>query len=313
MTPFDESARGVYVIAVTPFTPSGTIDFDSVDRMVDFYLAAGATGLTVLGIMGEAQKLTLDESRAVVRRVLGRVKGRVPVVVGVSAPGFAQIQALTGMVMGDGASAVMIAPPASLRTDDQIIGYFRQVVDFISDTPFVLQDFPLATGVQISTAVIQHIVQELASCVCLKHEDWPGLEKISALRSQGALARRISILCGNGGTFLPEEMARGADGAMTGFAYPEMMVSVVAHHESGQPERGRDVFDAYLPLARFEQQPGLGLAIRKHVLAQRGIIASAALRKPGAALSTDAQQEVALLIARQERRLAELGDSPKVP
>ena len=220
MTKFDETARGVYVIAVTPFTEGGEIDWDSVDRMVDFYLDAGATGLTVLGMMGEAQKLTLEESRAVVRRVLARVAGRVPVVVGVSAPGFAQMQSLTQTVMAEGADAVMVAPPGSLKTDDQIVNYYHQVVDFIGDAPLVLQDFPLATAVQISVPVIARIVADLPSCVCLKHEDWPGLEKISALRKEGTLARRISILCGNGGMFLPEEMGRGADGAMTGEGAP---------------------------------------------------------------------------------------------
>lgn len=128
---FDESASGVYVIAVTPFTDTGAIDWDSVDRMVDFYLEVGATGLTVLGMMGEAQKLTLDESRAVVERVLKRVKDRVPIVVGVSAPGFAQMQALSSMVMDAGAAAVMVAPPGSLKTDDQIVTYYHQVVDFV--------------------------------------------------------------------------------------------------------------------------------------------------------------------------------------
>ncbi|NNE52975.1 MAG: dihydrodipicolinate synthase family protein [Sulfitobacter sp.] len=307
MTKFNEAARGVYVIAVTPFTESGEIDWDSVDRMVDFYLDAGATGLTVLGMMGEAQKLTLEESRAVVQRVLARVAGRVPVVVGVSAPGFAQMQSLTQTVMAEGADAVMVAPPGGLKTDDQIVSYYHQVVDFIGAAPLVLQDFPLATGVQISVPVIARIVADLPTCVCLKHEDWPGLEKISALRTEGTLARRISILCGNGGMFLPEEMGRGADGAMTGFAYPEMMVSVVDHHARGEMARGRDIFDAYLPLARFEQQPGLGLAIRKYTLARRGIIANAALRKPGASLTQAAMDEVDALIIRQERRLAELG------
>ena len=310
MSVFDETASGVYVIAVTPFLRDGGIDFDSIDRMVEFYLDAGATGLTVLGMMGEAQKLTLSESRAVVQRFLRRVAGRVPVVVGVSAPGFAQMQALTEMVMADGSSAVMIAPPGGLKTDDQIVTYYRQAADFIPDVPFVLQDFPLATGVQIAPGVIRRIIDDIPACVCLKHEDWPGLEKISALRMPGTLKRRISILCGNGGLFLPEEMARGADGAMTGFAYPEMMVSVATHHHAGTPERGRDIFDAYLPLARFEQQPGLGLAIRKHVLAKRGIIAHDALRKPGAGLSPAGQAEVVVLMDRLHRRLAELDALP---
>ncbi|MBM1311025.1 dihydrodipicolinate synthase family protein [Sulfitobacter mediterraneus] len=307
MTLLTPQAAGVFVIAVTPFHPDGRIDMDSCDTMVDFYLGAGATGLTVLGMMGEAPKLTVEESRDVVARILARVDGRVPVVVGVSAPGFAQIGALTQMVMDLGAAGVMVAPPGNLRTDDQIVTYYSQVAELIGDVPFVLQDFPLVTGVQIAPKVIARIVNDLPTCVCLKHEDWPGLEKITALRKAGALDRPLSILCGNGGLFLPEEMARGADGAMTGFAYPEMMVSVVEHYTKGEVERGRDIFDAYLPLARFEQQPGMGLAIRKYTLARRGIIAHDALRKPGAGLSANSRAEVDRLIERQEQRLKELG------
>lgn len=308
MTRLNEDARGVYVIALTPFDDTGALDLDSTDRMVDFYLERGATGITVLGMMGEAQKLTIEESQTYVRRILKRVDGRVPVVAGVSAAGFAQIQALTTMVMDDGAAGVMIAPPSSLRNDQQIVTYYRQAAEFIGDTPFVLQDFPLVTSVTIPVSVIQAIIDQIPTCVCLKHEDWPGLAKITALRalSEAGKTRRISILCGNGGLFLPEEMARGADGAMTGFAYPEMMRDVVHHHNAGEPERAQDLFDAYLPLARYEQQPGLGLAIRKYVMAKRGAIASAALRKPGGALSRDDIAEIERLIARQEARLKEL-------
>ncbi len=308
MTRLNEDARGVYVIALTPFDDTGALDLDSTDRMVDFYLERGATGLTVLGMMGEAQKLTIEESQTYVRRILKRVDGRVPVVAGVSAAGFAQMQALTTMVMDDGAAGVMIAPPSSLRNDQQIVTYYRQAAEFIGNTPFVLQDFPLVTSVTIPVSVIQTIFDQIPTCVCLKHEDWPGLAKITALRalSEAGKTRRISILCGNGGLFLPEEMARGADGAMTGFAYPEMMRDVVHHHNAGEPERAQDLFDAYLPLARYEQQPGVGLAIRKYVMARRGAIASAALRKPGGALSRDDIAEIERLIARQEARLKEL-------
>jgi len=307
MTLLNTEAAGVFVIAVTPFHPDGQIDMQSCDAMVDFYLGACATGLTVLGMMGEAPKLTVEESSDVVARILGRVDGRVPVVVGVSAPGFAQIGALTKMVMDLGAAGVMVAPPGGLRTDDQIITYYAQVAELIGDVPFVLQDFPLVTGVQISAKVIAKIVNDLPTCVCLKHEDWPGLEKISALRAKGAINRPLSILCGNGGLFLPEEMARGANGAMTGFAYPEMMVSVVEYFANNDADRGREIFNAYLPLARFEQQPGMGLAIRKYTLAKRGVIAHDALRKPGASLSQKSRAEVDQLIAWQEKRLAELG------
>lgn len=302
----DETARGVFTIAVTPFEPDGALDLESVDRMCDFYLEKGATGLTVLGIMGEAGKLAANEAVALVRRVAARVP--VPVVVGVSAPGFAAMQALAVQSMDAGAAGVMVAPPHTLKTDDQIVAYYHNTAETLGEIPFVLQDFPLVTGVTIPVKVITQIVADCPTCVMLKHEDWPGLDKITALRAASdAGQRRISILCGNGGQFLVEEMARGADGAMTGFAYPEMMARVAAAIEAGDETRARDIFDAYLPLVRYESQPGLGLAIRKHTLARRGAIAHATLRKPGASLSAETVAEIEALIARQHLRLATLG------
>ena len=309
MALLDEGAKGVYVIAVTPFTEEGALDLPSTDRMVDFYLEKGATGLTVLGMMGEAPKLTAEESRTFVRRVLARVQERVPVVVGVSAPGFAAMRELSDSVMADGAAGVMVAPPASLRTDDQIVSYYDMVAKTLGPkTPFVLQDFPLVTTVQIASSVILRIVAAQPSCVMLKHEDWPGLAKISALRAASDKdgTRRISILAGNGAMFLPEELSRGADGAMTGFAYPEMMVDVWKAHAAGDVERAHDLFDAYLPLARYEQQPGHGLAIRKYLLAKRGAIASGTVRSPGSTLSAADIADIERLVARQTRRLKEI-------
>ena len=310
MKKLDAAAAGVYLIAITPFTDSGALDLASTDRMVDFCMDCGVTGLTVLGIMGEASKLTAEESCLFVKQVLTRVAGRVPVVVGASAPGFAPMRELTESVMTMGAAGVMVAPPSTLRSDDQIVAYFDMVNETLGpDVPWVLQDHPVSTGVQMSTAVILRILQNSPRCVMLKHEDCPGLAKLSALRAADARGdvRRVSILTGNGGgLFLPEELSRGADGAMTGFAYPEMMVEVCHSHAAGKIEKAHDIFDAYLPLARYEQQAGIGLAVRKHLFAQRGVIACAAIRKPGPRLSAADSADIALLVSRQTRRLAEI-------
>ena len=311
MRTLDATAKGVYLITVTPFTDAGALDLPSSDRMVDFCLEAGVTGLTVLGIMGEATKLTAEESRTYVKQVLARVAGRVPVVVGASAAGFAPMKELTQSVMDLGASGVMVAPPPTVKTDDQIVSYFDMVSETLGpDVPWVLQDHPVSTGVQMSASVILRIIKNSPTCVMLKHEDCPGLAKMSAYRaaSDKGDAKRISILTGNGGgLFLPEELSRGADGAMTGFAYPEMMVDVVRAHAAGDVERAHDLFDAYLPLSRYEQQAGIGLAVRKHLLAQRGVIASAAIRKPGPKLSSADLADLDRLVKRQTRRLAEIG------
>ena len=310
MKKLDASATGVYLITVTPFTDSGALDLASTDRMIDFCLDKGVTGLTVLGIMGEATKLTAEESRVFVKQVLTRVAGRVPVVVGASAPGFAPMRELTDSVMTLGAAGVMVAPPSSVRTDDQIVVYFDMVNETLGeDVPWVLQDHPVSTGVQMSTPVILRILKNSPTCVMLKHEDCPGLAKLSSIRaaSERGEVRRVSILTGNGGgLFLPEELTRGADGAMTGFAYPEMMVDVCRAFAAGDIEKAHTIFDAYLPLARYEQQAGIGLAVRKYILAERGVIASAAIRKPGPKLSAADIADIARLTVRQTRRLVEI-------
>lgn len=296
------SASGVFPIAATPFTQDGDIDWPSLDRLTDFYLASGASGLTILGIMGEAPKLSASESRAIVQRVVART-GRLPVVVGVSAPGFAAMRELAQDSMAQGAAGVMIAPPPSLRTDDQITGYYAQAIDAIgTDIPVVVQDYPLTLSVQMTPAVLRHIFTQNPSCVMLKHEDWPGLEKISTLRSwqaEGSL-RPISILCGNGGLFLDFEPERGADGAMTGYAFPDMLADLMRLHATDR-DAAHDLFDAHLPLIRYEQQPGLGLSVRKYLLMRRGAIAHDAQRKPGPSLSAKARAEVDYLLTRLAR------------
>jgi 4-hydroxy-tetrahydrodipicolinate synthase len=161
----------------------------------------------------------------------------------------------------------------------------------------------------MTPAVIRRIVQDNPACVMLKHEDWPGLEKISALRrfqTEGSL-RPISILCGNGGLFLDFEMERGADGAMTGYAFPDMLADVVRLQKAGRRDEAHDLFDAHLPLIRYEQQQGVGLAVRKYVMMRRGILGSDAQRKPGSALTAAAKAEVDYLLSRLARTDARAG------
>jgi 4-hydroxy-tetrahydrodipicolinate synthase len=302
MTRLDETARGVFIIAATPFTETGAVDMPSIDRMVEWYLERGVTGMTILGQMGEAPKLTFEESVGFVRRVLERVRGRVPVVVGVSSPGFASMKALTDAVMEAGAAGVMVAPPGTLKGDDAVLGYCGHVTRLLDGVPWVLQDFPLSGTPPMSARLVRAIAAACPTCVMLKHEDWPGLDKISAFRRLEAEGgRRLSILTGNGGIFLPHELMRGADGAMTGFAFPEMLVGVCRLVEQGKGEEALDLFDAYLPLVRYEQQPGLGLVVRKYVLRKRGAIANAAIRSPGPALTEETRAEVDRLMARLER------------
>jgi 4-hydroxy-tetrahydrodipicolinate synthase len=299
----DHTASGVYSNAPTPFNQDGSIDWTSVDRMTDFYFEAGCNGFTILGVLGEAPKLDAEEALAMASRVIKRAGGK-PIIVGVSAPGFAAMRSLARKVMDLGAAGVMIAPGAGLKTDDQIAAYFRGAIEAVgSDIPWVLQDYPQSTGVTMSNGVVKKIVTEHPSLAVLKHEDWPGLDKISTLRGweKDGSMRKISILVGNNGLFLDFELDRGVDGANTGYAFPDMLVETVRLAKAGRREEAHDLFDAHLPLIRYDQQPGVGLAVRKYVLKRRGVLSSAAMRKPSPAFSPETRNEVDYLLARLAR------------
>jgi 4-hydroxy-tetrahydrodipicolinate synthase len=300
----DESARGVYVISVTPFDERGVLDLDGTDRLIDFYAGAGADGLTILGMMGEAPKLSHEEAVTFARRVIARA-GRLKVVVGVSAQGLASMAALTKAVMDLGAAGVMIAPPGGLKGDDAIVSYFQNCTEAIGSVPFVLQDFPQASGLFIPVPVIERVAATCPTCVMLKHEDWPGLDKLTAIRAREKHGmRRLAILAGNCGMFLPFELARGADGSMTGYAYPEMLTEVCRLMAAGRRNEAHDLFDAHLPLVRYEQQPGVGLAVRKYVLWRRGVLQNDTQRKPGSRVSRETATEIDFMLERLERATA---------
>jgi 4-hydroxy-tetrahydrodipicolinate synthase len=300
--------RGVFVIAATPFTDGGAVDFEGIDSLTDFYLSFGIDGLTILGIMGEAHKLSQDEALAVMQRFLKRVDGRVPVIVGASAPAFDPMVTLARAARDHGAAGVMIAPPSTVKHDEQFFGFFAGACQAIGpQTPVCLQDYPAVTGAHLSVPVFSQIVRELPQVVMLKAEDCPGLSKISRIRALEARGqRRVSILVGNNGLFYPLELARGADGAMTGVAYPEMLTAVYQAMQAGDRDLADDLFEIYLPLVRYETQPGVALAWRKEILRRRGAMGSARVRPPGAALNADEQADLTRMMSRIEAKLAQL-------
>jgi 4-hydroxy-tetrahydrodipicolinate synthase len=303
-----EQTKGVFVISATPFAEDGGIDFASIDSLVEYYLGHGVHGITLLGMMGEANKLTGEESIAVVRHALKRVGGRVPVVVGISNPALKAMCELAHDAMAHGAAGMLVAPITGLRTDDQILGYLGAACDALGPTvPCIYQDYPPTTNVYLSATLFARMVAAFPQVAGLKMEDNPGLDKLTRIRDSETRGetRRVGITVGNGGLFLPQSLARGADGVMTGFGYPEMLVQVYERYTAGDVDAADDLYDMYLPLVCYEQQPGFGLAVRKEILRRRGAIRSAAVRAPGPTLTNTDRAELDRIIMRLERRLGE--------
>lgn len=293
-----EQANGVYIVTQTPFDERGALDLSSIDSLVEFCVAHGANGFTVLGISGEASKLTADEAVVVSARFVARARS-LPVIAGVSNPSLAQLVQVTRSVMDGGATGVMIAPPAGLRTEEDVYNYFDAVYSRIGEVPTVLQDYPAATGVAMSVATIARLVDAFPQIKALKHEDLPGLGKLTRLRQMRG--RRTAILTGSNALYLPLELGRGADGPMAGFSHPEMLSGVYRLHCAGQRDAALDLFARYLPLLTYKSQGPWGIAVRKEVMRRRGAIRCALMRPPGPQLTSLDHAEIEMLLDRLAR------------
>jgi len=289
---------GVYHIMATPFTEAGALDADGLPRLVERALETGINGFTVLGIAGEAHRLTDDERRQVVETVVKETRGRVPVAVGVSASGTHLAAALARMARDAGAQALMLAPPYGVKNLDAVRAYYHDVAAATA-LPIVLQDEPVTTQVTMPAPFIASVTDELALIEAVKLEEAPTLPKITRLRA--LFTRRVAIFGGLGGCYFFEELSRGADGAMTGFPYPEALRAIRDAFVAGRRDAARALFYRWLPLIRYESQPGstpgTSIAIRKEILRRRGWIASSCARPPAAALDPGTLDELSELLA----------------
>ncbi len=274
---------GVFSVLPTPFAPSGDVDFESLKRVVDLFIADGVDGFTALGVTSEIARLTDAERDAVLDTIVGHVNRRVPVVAGTTAEGLRTCIDYTRRAQKAGAAAVMISPPRMPKINsDAVARHFAEVAAAV-DIPLIVQDFPPISGYAMEASLLARIAREVPAARTIKLEDPPTPFKTARILEQTA-GLDLKIFGGLGGVFLLEELMAGAAGAMTGFAYPAILVQIVALFRAGRIDDASELFYRKVPLMRFEFQEGIGMAIRKEVLRRRGAIAHAAIRPPGGAL-----------------------------
>ena len=274
---------GVFSVLPTPFTPSGDVDGDSLARVIDLFLAGGVNGFTALGVTSEVARLTEAERDLVLDTVLAHVNGRVPVVAGTTADGLRTCVEYSKRARQAGVAAVMISPPRMLKINsDAVARHFADVAAAV-DVPIIVQDYPPISGYAMEPALLARIARDVPAARTIKLEDPPTPFKTSRILEQ-TTGLEVRIFGGLGGVFLLEELLAGAAGAMTGFAFPELLVEIVTLFRAGRIDEAAGVFYSSVALMRFEFQEGIGMAIRKEVLKRRGAIAHAGIRAPGGQL-----------------------------
>ncbi|MDO5057206.1 MAG: dihydrodipicolinate synthase family protein [Lautropia sp.] len=302
------STRGIFTEAISSFTEDGTLDLDGIRAQMDFSVAAGASGVLLLGAQAEVDKLSNDERLSVVRAGIRHLNGRIPAIVDISEPGIDNLALLGRRVMDAGAAGVRISPDRTLRTDDDIYTYFERVSTRLGEIPWVLHDQPMQTGVYIAPYLLIRMLQDFERMAGLCQGSDSGLDKAYELRDAETKGiRRVAIFEGNDGMHFPQALERNIDGAFTAFAYPEALIKQQELFDAGKRDDAEDIFDAYLPLMRHQHQPTVGLGVLKQLLKLRGIIRSARLREPARRLNEAEQQDIERLVRRMDRRTRQLG------
>lgn len=287
--------EGVFPILVTPFDEKENLDLESFDRTVRFMADIGVRGVTILGVLGESNRMADSERETLIRASVAAAEGRIPVVVGTSHAGTAATVYLSRMAQELGAAAVMVTPSREpVPGDEKVFDYIRTVAEGIS-LPIVLQDHPASTEVHMPVPLILRMVSEIPAVACIKAEALPTPVKVAALRS-GMKTRRVPILTGLGALYGIFDLERGSDGFMTGFAFPEVLIAMVKAVREGRINAAWELYSRFLPLIVFEQQPGI--AIRKEILRHRGLIRTGRVRHPGAGLSLSVEEQLWSLMAR---------------
>ena len=292
--------EGVYSVLPTAFTSAGDLDDASLRKVIDLFIGAGVNGVTALGVTGEVARLDDSERRRVLEVVTGHVAGRIGVVAGTTAEGTRTCINYSRHAKEAGATAVMVSPPRMPKLNsDAVLRHFHALAEAV-DIEIVVQDYPPISGYAMEPWLLARIAKEIPRARTIKLEDPPTPFKTSRILSEvdkiGGVGD-VGIFGGLGGVFLLEELLAGATGAMTGFAFPEILVQIVGLFRAGRVQDAADVFYRAVPLMRFEFQEGIGMAIRKEVLHKRGALASPATRAPGAALDKTTREALDRVMA----------------
>ena len=284
---------GMHWMLATPFSKNEEIDFESLNKIIKQAKSSCCAGVVGLGVMGEASKLTDRERDKVAKKIIS-VAGELPVTLGTTGDGTKTVVERSRFAENIGASAVMISAPSMLKPNlTALFDHFYDVAKSIN-IPIVMQDYPQTSGVHMPIDFIVKVAKEIPQVRYLKLEDPPTPTKISAIKDQ--IGDQIGIFGGLGGVFLLDELRRGSMGAMTGFAYPEILVKICDLIKISKIDDAEEIFYKYLPLIQYEQQDGIGLAIRKAGLMHRGFIKSDVTRSPGPKIAKENKKELLKII-----------------
>jgi len=266
--------QGIYPILVTPFDDQERVDAEGLRQVVEFTIGAGVHGLGI-ALGSEILKLTEPERQQVIGAVIDQTRGRVPVVVNTGAQANWTAALYSRQAEDLGATAVMCLPPSPVSASETR-SYFKAISDAVS-VPVFIQDTQTTL---VPAGLIRQIADESENVRYAKVESPPQPTQVAAAvaASQG----RVAVFGGAGGTYLLEELRRGAVGTMPWPSQPHAFVRIWDLWQAGDERQAIEVHEREIaPLARLASAGiRLGHAVHKEILRRRGVIRRSAVRGP---------------------------------
>ena len=284
--------KGIYPIVPTPFHENGEVDYDSIERLIDFMAAKKVHGLAIMGALGEGAKLADHERTGIIELYRKRMPQEMQLVVGVRAAATDPARLMATRARELGADALLLGPHG-VQKDKPLLEYYQQVSDAV-EIPCIIHDYPAVTGISMSVELVARMFASAEYIQYIKLEDPPTGLKMQRLSE--AVGPKLKVFGALGGMYALEELQRGAVGIMTGFIYAELLVRLYDYAQQQQWQAAAELFYDFLPLNRWEFQPGIGISLRKKMLQRLGVFSSAKVRHPGMDADTTTLEQLIQII-----------------
>lgn len=251
--------RGVFPAATTQFNEDLSIDIDATQRVQDALVNDGVTGLIILGTCGENNSLDAEEKRTVLKAAVETVKGRVPLVTGVSELDTRRAVAYAQDAEKLGADGLMVLPAmVYVPKPEELVAHFRAVAQATS-LPIMLYNNPPAYRVTITNEVLAQLA-DVPNIQAVK-ESAPDSRRFTDLIN--AFGDRFDVFAGLDDVAL-EGLLLGAKGWVSGLtsAFPQESVQLVAAAERGDWNEARRIYRWFMPLLHLDAEHDLVQTIK---------------------------------------------------
>ena len=284
---------GVLPVLAVPFNKDGSLDLESIPRLVEHCINNKANGVVIFGLASELYKLNDSERIQILQKVISSVNSRVPVIVGTEHSGTSAAVARSIEAEKLGASALMLYPPTFIKPDEaNVLSYFKAVGSAVK-IPIIVQDAPAWTGVPLPVALLSRIIKEQPNVCYIKLESPPIGDKSKLLKSEG-----FKIIAGYGAIHLMEDLTAGIDGFMPGCSLPGIFVEINDLFNSGNVEKARTLYQLVLPLLTFQLTSlDTFIEIQKLLLKHLQIFSTSYCREPHIPISSERIEYLNVLLA----------------